>query len=286
MVPALSLGLLVWAAPQLRAQLSDLGSAADFAGLELDPSASFIISKSTTQIAGNAGVVAGGNLNFSGGGTISGQIDAGSGASLSISGGSTATGGTITSDAAMTQVVSDAENAASYYAGLTPSDTLSSLGGGTISGNGGLNVYQVNGDLSMSNQTLTISGGAADTFVFNLTGNVDLSRSNIVLSGISSNQVLFNLIGSGATMTTSGDSGTSGIFLAENGAMDIQGGVHDSEFIAGGNLTFESGVNITQPAAALAAVPELDPPLMAAAALVLLAGLAVLARPGVHLHLR
>lgn len=262
---------LCWAAPA-RAQLSELGLAANYAGLEVGSSL-FSISKDTTVVNGNAGVDGNGSLSFTGGGVINGEIDAGSGASLTITGGSTATGGVMQSYASMSQVVQDAQNAAAYYAALTPGQTLSSLGTGTLTGSGGLDVYQINGDLSLSRSNLTLSGGANDFFVINITGAINLSGgSNILLNGISPDQVVFNLIGTGTKMTTTGESDTNGIFLAENGAINISGGVHDSEFIAGGALTWQSGVQVTQAAAALVPVPELAPWQIASLALALVAG--------------
>ncbi len=252
----LALALLLGAPAITRAQLINIGTAANFAGLELDAGSTFTISKSTTVVSGDAGVASNSTLNFSGGSVITGTIYAGAGATLDISGGSGATGGIVNPYSGMAQAVTDANNAASYYAGLTPNQTLGSITGGTFNGTGGLNVYDVTGNLSLSNTNLTISGNASDTFVFNISGTADLSRSNIVLSGVSASQVLFNLIGTGTTLTTSGDSDTAGIFLSENGAFNIQGGVHNSDFISGGDLTWQSGVNVTQ-ATGLSPVPEL-----------------------------
>lgn len=272
---ALLLGLI---ALQARAQVSVLGAAANYAGLEIGSSSTFAISKDTTFITSNVGVGSGGTLNFSGGGEITGEIDAGAGAHLNISGGSTADKGIMSPYAPMASIVQSAQNAAAYYAGLTPGTTLSSLGAGTITGTGGLDVFQINGNLSLSRSTLTISGSSTDQFVFNITGNINLSVSSIQLVGISASQVVFNLLGSGTVVTTSGDSNTSGIFLAQNGAMDIKGGTHNSEFIAGGNLTFESGVNISQPVTTLTAVPELGALPMGLGAVALVFGLGWMAR--------
>jgi hypothetical protein len=251
----------------------NLGSAANYAGLELGASL-FTISKVTTTITGNIGLPANGSLDFSGGGTISGSIDAGAGASLAISGGSTAHGGIDQPDAAVAQAVADAKSAANYYSGLTPAATLSSVSGGSYSGSGGLHVYDVTGDMSLSRTNLTLTGTSSDLFVFNIDGVLNLQGgSNIVLVGLNANQVLFNLIGTGAKMTTSGDADTAGIFLAQQGSINIAGGVHNSDFIAGGTIVWQSGVQITQATSlAIQPVPEQGTGLMAAgsAGLVLL----------------
>lgn len=259
-----------------QAQFLNLGAAANFAGLEMGGSTfTYTISKVTTDITGNVGIAPNGNFNFSGGSIIDGTIYAGAGATLSISGGSSATGGIVQPSSLVSQAITDAHTAASYYAGLTPTQTLANItSGGTFTGNGGLNVYSVTGSLSLSNTTLTLSGGANDIFVFNIYGGANtLSRSNIELSGISASQVLFNLIGSGTQLTTTGHSNTSGVFLAENGALDIQGGIHTANFIAGNSLTWQSGVNVTQATSYnVAPVPELGSLAMSGGA-VLLVGL-------------
>ena len=233
----------------MEAQISELGLASDFAGLELNSSATFTISKSTTVITGNVGVVSNGNFSYTGGGHIYGAIDAGSAANLTITGGSSASGGTVDPDAQMTKIVQDAENAATYYAGLAATQTFSSIGSSqTFVGTGGLDVIQVNGDIDIQGGgTLTLSGNSSDQFVIDVndagvSGNPpDLTLgggSSIVLNGISASQVVFNLIGTGTQLSTTGESATSGVFLAADGAISISGGVHDSEFIAGDNLTF------------------------------------------------
>lgn len=258
----------------VQAQFLNLGAAANFAGLELGGSSfTYTISKVTTDITGNVGIAPNGNFNFSGGSIIDGTIYAGAGANLSISGGSSATGGIVQPSTLVTQAIADAQSAASYYAGLTPTQTLAGItSGGTITGSGGLNVFQVTGSINLSNTVLTLSGGANDIFVFNvLGGNNVLSRSNIELSGISASQVLFNLIGSGTQLTTTGHSNTSGVFLANNGAIDIQGGVHTADFIAGNSLTWQSGVIVTQATSySVAPVPELSSIAMSGGAVLLL----------------
>ena len=236
----------------------NLGAAAGYAGLELHAApVTFTLSKVTARVDGNIGVAPNGSFDFSGGGEVTGGIYAGAGATVTISGGSTATDGVFTNYAGINQAVADAHAAAAYYAGLTPGQTLTSLGAGTITGNGGMNVFQINGDLALSLSTLTLSGGASDVFVFNITGQVNLSRANIVLSGVSPSAVLFNLIGTGQKVLSTGHSNTEGVFLAENGAIQVDGGVHVSDFIAGDTLIWQSGVNITQAtSASVVAVPE------------------------------
>jgi len=261
-----ALGLLA-VAPSLRAQLINLGDAANFAGLELGSSV-FTISKNTTIVNGNVGVDSNQDLSFSGGGTINGSIYGGDGTSFAISGSPSISGGTFTNSSLVLQAVADATSAASYYAGLAANESVSASifsNGGTITGSGGLNVIDVTGGINLSRSTLTLSGTASDTFVINVTGGIDLSRSNIVLSGINPDQVLFNLAGTGTELTTTGDSDTAGIFLAANGGINLSGGTHDADFISGGSMIWQSGVTVTQATSLISPVPEMGRSAMAAA---------------------
>lgn len=272
-----------------RAQVSDLGLATNYSCLELGSGSqdAFQVSQGSTSISGNVGVAGGGTFNYSGGGTISGELVAGSNATLSITGGDNIQSGTVAPYSQMSQVVSDAQSAASTYQGLSADHTYGSITGSTtLNGNGGLEVIDINGGINLgSGQSLTISGNASDSFVINVTGGIDLSQADITLCGVSADQVVFNLIGtgdadhSGNVMQTTGGSDTSGIFLAENGAIDIQGGTHASEFIAGGALDVGSGACIDQAIGQCLVAPELNASLMAAIA----AGLLVAVEGGSRL---
>lgn len=280
---------------RLHAQVSELGAAANYAGLELssDPgngsATEFTISSGNTRVYGNIGVASGGYINFGGGGQVSGEIDAGSGATVTITGGSAAAGGTVEPYANMSQIVTSALNAANYYAGLTATQTFSSITASqTISGTGGLNVIDINGDVNLQGgSALTLSGSSSDQFVINVdasgvAGNpADMTLgggSSIVLNGISASQVVFNLIGSGLELNSNGNSDDNGVFLAATGSITISGGVHNADFIAGRALTFQSGPIINQ--VALVPVPELSPVLMAGCSLALLGGLSAASRLG------
>lgn len=250
----------------------NLGAAAGYAGLELSSApVSFTLSKVSSVVTGNVGVAAHGVFDFSGGAEITGGIYGGTGATINLSGGSSATDGVHVPHAGIDQAIQDAYTAASYYAGLTPGTTLSSLGAGTLVGSGGLNVFQINGDLALSQYTsLTLSGSASDVFVFNITGQVNLSRADIILNGVSPSAVLFNLLGTGQKVLSTGHSNTQGVFLAVDGAIQIDGGVHTANFIAGDTLIWQSGVNITQATSVTPVVPV--PEAATTATLVITAG--------------
>jgi hypothetical protein len=91
-------------------------------------------------------------------------------------------------------------------------------------------------------------GGPSDTFIINAPGGLQLSGgSQIILSGVSPSKVLFNFPGAGQQVQTSGNANTAGIFLAPIRQMQINGGVHNSEFISGGQLSFQSNPKVTGP---------------------------------------
>jgi PEP-CTERM motif len=98
---------------------------------------------------------------------------------------------------------------------LAPTQTLGNVTGAlNITGNGGLNVIDIN---SLSNPDLTITGGSNDNFVFNISGNFQTNHV-MVLNGVTPSQILFNLTGtSGNIFQTSGGDVLFGTFLATHG---------------------------------------------------------------------
>ena len=79
-------------------------------------------------------------------------------------------------------------------------------------------------------------------------GNFALSGdTNIVLmGGVTPNHVLWDVEGSSGQVQTSGNSDTAGIFIAPNEPIQINGGTHNSEFISGKQLSFQSNPVINQ----------------------------------------
>ena len=132
---------------------------------------------------------------------------------------------------------------------LPPTQTFNSITSSqTIVGNGGQNVILVTQLIHLSGGNLIISGGSSDTFIFNVTQGLQLDGgANIVLQGVPASNVLFNFPGSGDQIQTSGNAQTAGIYLAPNRVIQINGGVHNSEFISGRTLSFQSNPTVTQP---------------------------------------
>ena len=200
------------------------------------------------RIHGNVGIGQSGNFNFSGGGEVCGTLDADPTAQVNISGGGTTiTCGTVQMSMSSIQNAALAESNAA--AALTPTQTFNQIvSSQTIVGNGGQNVILVTQLIHLSGGNLIISGGSSDTFIFNVTQGLQLDGgANIVLQGVPPSNVLFNFPGSGDQIQTSGNAQTAGIYLAPNRVIQINGGVHNSEFISGRTLSFQSNPTVTQP---------------------------------------
>jgi hypothetical protein len=225
-----------------------LGAAAHYAALGLQGS-TMNLSSGPLRFTGNVGIGQSGIFNFSGGGQVSGVLDADNTAQVNISGGGTTVqGGVVRMPMSSVQNAALAEAAA--VAKLTPTQRFSQIvSTQTIVGNGGQNVISVTGTLHLSGgNTLTISGGASDTFIFIIAGPMQLDGgSNIVLSGVMPSQVLFYFPTSMSwSLQTSGNANTAGVFLAPYGGIQINGGVHNDVFISGTNLSFQSNPIVNQ----------------------------------------
>ena len=226
---------------------SALGPASGFAVLGLQESV-INLSSGPLRINGNVGIGQNGNFNFSGGGQVNGVLDADNTAQVNISGGgTTVTCGIVRMDMTSIQDAALAESNAA--AALTPTQTFNSITSSqTIVGNGGQNVILVTQLIHLSGGNLIISGGSSDTFIFNVIQGLQLDGgANIVLQGVPPSNVLFNFPGSGDQIQTSGNAQTAGIYLAPNRVIQINGGVHNSEFISGRTLSFQSNPTVTQP---------------------------------------
>jgi hypothetical protein len=200
------------------------------------------------QISGNLGIGSG-LFNLSGGGTLNGALYADPSANVQIESGSSLAGGTVKRSMSPLQIA--ATNLSDSMAALSPTQTFSKITSAvTIKGNGGQNVVSIIGAVHLSGgDNLTISGGASDTFIFNVPSGLQLENgSSIVLKGVPPNHVLFNFpTGSTGMVQTNVHANTKGIFLAPYLRMQINGGVHNSEFITGGQLSFQSNPVVKAP---------------------------------------
>ncbi|MDR3659485.1 MAG: SdrD B-like domain-containing protein, partial [Mycobacterium sp.] len=111
----------------------------------------------------------------------------------------------------------------------------------TVTGNGGLNVININGSVHNS---LTLSGTASDVFVVNITGNVDLIGSAALglAGGVTAGHVLYNVTGHGGIDILSRNA-QDGTLLAPNGDVLVDG-TFNGELIGGRSVTVLPGATV------------------------------------------
>jgi Ice-binding-like/PEP-CTERM motif len=251
----------------------NLGAASSYVVLDIGGTptimSGFAVYQSATVINGNVGE--GPNSVWSHGidATINGKLFYDTTDSLPVITG-TITGGTF--QQSMVAAITDALNASTFAAALTPTQTFTTLTSGqTITGNGGLNVIRVTGDVGLSGggTTLNLVGGASDIFIFQLTASDATSAHELTLSGVtmniggvSANNILWDLNGGGGNVVISSGATVYGTFLAPDRSVTVDQGTILGRVIAGGSpnptdnssnsLIIHSSSQITSPTA----VPE------------------------------
>jgi hypothetical protein len=239
-VAAIGMIISLGTAVSCRASGVDLGAAGGYSILGLNGNTTINLSSGPLRVNGNVGVGDHAQLNFSGGGQINGRVDFSSTATLNT-GGNTITGGTHQIDfSALNTAV---QNEVTSLNSLAATQTFSSITNATtLTSAGGQNVISVTGDIHLSGGNFVLNGSPSDTFIFKIGGTMELSGdTHIVLTGgLKPSNVLWDFIGSGSQFQTSGNSVTEGIFLAPDRVININGGVHSSEFISGISLSFQS----------------------------------------------
>jgi hypothetical protein len=202
---------------------------------------------------GNVGILSGTlSLNGSAGPEVNGNVYLVAGANLSIGNPPQITGSVFTNQN-LSQANTDARNASTTFAALSPTTSVS---GGAISGtttiNGGAGVNVVNiSSLNLGNgQTLTLNGPAGSQFVINDSGNLVLNSGRINLTGgLTDDDVVFNVTSTGNAVSTSGglnnEAVINGILLAPNSGVAMAPGLINGELIAGGStIHLVSGASV------------------------------------------
>lgn len=245
-VLALAVGLM--AAPSAKADSINLLTAgpANYSALGLGGP----VSLASTTIVTNLGVFAPGGFTATSTSTVEGNLIKST--SINVPLGLVVDGSVISDDATIGQAVTDAIARSAYYNTLATNPlnitnhitTINSAM--TLTGNGGLNVINLTGGLSLTSATLTLSGGASDAFVINVpsgdTFSLTGSAKILVTGGLLPQNVLFNVLGRSGTDT--GDT-IDGIILMPTGALNADGLIH-GELIAK-NLVLESGAIVQSP---------------------------------------
>ncbi len=226
-----------------------LGTAANYDVLGLQNTA---INNSNVTITGDEGVSQGGSLSNAAPSTIKGNAVVYS--ASQYSGPGKLGGGVVVNPGLLAQNDADALMAASQAAALTPTQTLGTVGSPTtVTGNGGLNVLAVNGDLTAS---LTLSGTASDIFVVNVTGTLTFTASSVLGLGgaVTADHVLYNFTGAGGTINSKVGNVFNGTLLAPNYSFNLDG-TFNGEIIGGKSIVMLSGAR-RQPAAVQPALDD------------------------------
>lgn len=251
-----------------RADSVNLGQSANYAVLGFN---SLQDNFSLVTVNGNVGVGGTSSLHIFAPSAVNGNVLVGTGASFTNDkAGNTNVSGTVSTGQNLTGAVNDAISAYNTYTALAPTQIRSGISSPTIiTGNGGTNVIDINGDISSA---LTLNGNANDLFILNVTGNINLGGSDGILggAGINPNQIVIDLIGTDSVNTHVGNTIT-GTVIAPNSTGNLDGSFNGRLFFGGTSLTLLSGAIVNQPNTPPPA--PLPAPLWSAAALLAMLGL-------------
>jgi hypothetical protein len=157
---------------------------------------------SLVTINGNTGVSNGGSVHLFAPSVINGNLVLGTGATSTLD---APHYNNLITNVDLSTAESQLFAASAQLAGLSPDVTLSNLTSSqTVAGNGGVKVIDVTGNVSLNNNSLTLTGGVNDFFVVNVNGGFDLVGSGGIVagSGIDASHVIVNIIGTGSTVTS------------------------------------------------------------------------------------
>lgn len=208
-------------------------------------------------VNGEVGVANPGTIQESAPSTVTGSIIVGS--QVKTSGVHGQNGGIVVNDSLVTQAVSDANSAASYFGGLPETASVQSqfpsngyiLQNLTVTGDGSLDVVDLPYFRLDNNATLTLTGPVGTGFVINVNGNFNLHTGNIqVGGGVLPMDVVYNIIDSKATVTTMVPTTGVGILLAPNNDINSMDSSAFSGEIIGGyssTIVLMSGSKFTNP---------------------------------------
>ena len=233
-----------------------LGSAANYAVLGIGSSSAGnpagTLNNSLVTINGNQGVGSGGHIINMGPSVINGNVfESQTG---QYGGPGHLSGSITTSGVLLNQNFADAMTAASLAASLSPTQSFGGISHTTtINGNGGLNVININGNITTS---LILNGSASDIFIVNVSGTLSLTGSTVlgVSGGVTGNNVLYNFTGSGGTITTHVNNMVNGTLLAPNYDFILHS--LNGRIIGGQNITLMSGATVNGPTTPPPPVPE------------------------------
>jgi choice-of-anchor A domain-containing protein len=153
--------------------------------------------------------------------------------------------------ALLNTVNEDALNAAATVAAMTPTQVFKTIRRPTvITGNGGVNVIDINGNITDS---VVLSGNAHDVFFINVSGTIDLrDRATLaVAGGVTAGAVLYNLTGTGAVEIHVRNV-VNGTILAPNYSLELDGDFNGAVIGGGRN----KAINLFEARVTQAACPQ------------------------------
>jgi Tfp pilus tip-associated adhesin PilY1 len=125
----------------------------------------------------------------------------------------------------MSGVVADLRAAHAAFKAMTATQTFGTIDRNTtITGNGCINVIEVEAIDLLANDTLTLKGVYDDYFIFNLAQGFSIGgTAEVVLEGVEPNHVLYNLIGSSGDVDLQGDAAVYGTYINPDRIIEVSG---------------------------------------------------------------
>jgi hypothetical protein len=242
--------------PLITSELGEAGPS-NFAVLSLGGTGA-VINLNLAAVNGNVGMPNPGTVKESNPSTITGEVIVGSSVNTSGLGGKH--GSVVVNDSLLNQAVSDAETAASHFAGLSSTPSVQSqfpangniTGNLTVTGTAGLNVVDLPSfTLNNGSNSLTLTGPAGAAFVINIAGDFNLHTGNIkVAGGVGPLDVLYNITSPNASVVTMVPTTAVGILLAPDNAISSMDSKTFTGEVIGGfqkTITLMSGTTVTNP---------------------------------------
>jgi choice-of-anchor A domain-containing protein len=223
---------LVFGSSPARADSLGLGGAGNFAVLGL---LNTDLNFSNDTVTGNVGLSGTATLDNKAPSTIKGNVFKDATATVTNAG--TITGSIITQS--MTSINSDATTASTTYKNLAATQTFGSLSANTtITGNGGVNVIKINGDINFGgSDKLVLTGTMADIFIVNITGTLTANGSAMLGlgGGVTAGHVLYNFIGASGDVSLQVGNTVFGTLLGPNYSFSNADGTYNGALIFGGS---------------------------------------------------
>jgi len=221
-----------------------LGGAAGFAAFALDASGTGQnVNFSNDTVNGDAAVASAAAVRNQAPSTIHGDVYLDSAGEFSGPG---KVSGSLFANQDLADARNDALAASAQAAGLSANFSYADITSNTtINGLSGLNVISVNGNINVTNASLTLTGPADAFFVVNVAGSIALGGAGGIQVGgeVPTSQLIINMTGSGNLINKHVGNVVQGTLLGPN-VGGLPGGALGS-LLLGRNFGLMSGVHVT-----------------------------------------